>query len=318
MISILDADTFIYGQVTPDIFGRFGKVTLHKYTDASQVKAHVGDAQIVISNKVPMNDQTLPNPKNIKLIVVAATGYNNIDLNWASKHGITVCNSRNYSTQSVAEHTVLFLLGAAHRLKEHSFFVDDHQWSESPHFSCHQFPYFNLKGKTLGLVGYGQIGQAVAQMAKALGMKVVVAKIPGRTYSDSSRVPFKDVLSQSDFVSLHCQLSKLTHQIINQDSLAYFKPGASLINMGRGDLIDETAVADALKKNQLGVYAADVMVDEPPQNSSPLFKKSIKNRTLITPHVAWSSIESRQNMMQELYQNIEGFLKNKPRNVVNS
>lgn len=319
MIVILDADTFIYGEVTPDLFDKFGPVQLHKTTLPEQVQERIGEAEIVISNKVPLNADTAPNTKNLKLIVVAATGYNNIDLDWAKQNGILVCNSRDYSTQSVAEHTLAFLFALSHKIKEHMSFVDDLKWSASPHFSCHEFSYHNLSSKKLGILGYGQIGQKVAELAKGLGMDVLVSQIPGRTYKKSDpHQKFEAVLKQVDFLSLHCPLSDLTHEIINEESLKLLKPEASLINMARGPLVNEEAVAKALKHQELAYYASDVMSEEPPKMLSPLFKKSLKNRVLITPHVAWASVESRQNMMVEMLKNIEGYLKNQPRNVVNS
>ncbi|MCP5464074.1 MAG: glycerate dehydrogenase [Deltaproteobacteria bacterium] len=319
-IVFLDEETLNFSDPHFDL-GPLKKLGLYKgfkNTNASQLKNRVALADIVITNKVPINKKNFSSFKNLKLVCVAATGHNVIDSKLLAQNGIPVCNAHNYSQQSVVEQSILFLLALNHRLHEFTQATQDGTWSRSTHFCMTTLPFNNLKGKTLGIIGYGNIGKAVAKQAKQLGLKIIVAQIPGRQYGkNSSHQKLQQVLKHADFISIHCQLSELTNNLINKQSLKLLKPEASIINMARGQVVNSKDLAFALKNNKIRSYASDVLESEPPSRNHPLLQKSLKNKVLITPHIAWSSLESRQNLLIEITKNIQAFKKGKTRNQVN-
>lgn len=311
----LDSSTVDLGDVKLRELQKLGHYKSYKNTKQSQILKRAKNADIIITNKCTFNSEILQQLTQLKLICVAATGVNNVDLKAAQKQKIAISNVAGYSTTSVAEHSLLFFLAASHRLLEHHQASIKGDWSQSDHFTLLDYPYQNLKGKTLGLVGYGAIGREVAKLAKAFGMKVCVAKLPGRSYKNTThRESLNTVLKKSDFVSLHSALSKLTYQIINEDRLKLMKKTAFLCNLGRGALIDEKALVSALKKNQMAGFLTDLTSIEPPSKTHPFFQKSLQNKIVITPHVAWASLESRQKLLDEITLNIKAFLSGKKRN----
>ncbi|HLD44281.1 MAG TPA: NAD(P)-dependent oxidoreductase, partial [bacterium] len=265
-IIFLDAGSFDYTGVDLSGIRALGRCLTYHSTKPEQVESRIQKADVVIVNKVVLDKTHLENAKKLQLICVAATGYNNIDLNAAKKCDIAVCNTPYYSTRSVVEHTLMFLFALSHRLIEHHEACQKLKWSRSSTFNLTAFPFSNLNGKTLGIVGYGAIGKSVARLAKHCGMNILVAKIPGRKHDrKTKRTPLKTVLQQSDYVSLHCPLSPLTTRLVNRETLSLMKPTAFLLNLARGPVVDETAVALALLDNQIAGYAADVLSQEPPK-----------------------------------------------------
>lgn len=292
--------------------------TAQFYSDLSvdDIIKKAKQADIVITNKCVMDRKTIEQLPRLKLICVAATGVNNVDLIAAKEHKIAVCNVAGYSTHTVAEHAFLFMLALAHRFLEHDTASKNGEWSQSDSFTVLKYPFFDLRGKTLGIIGYGSIGKQVAKIARAFKMNVLIAALPNRTYKNKNRTPLKEFLKKSDFVSLHTALHQNTYHLINKNTLTYFKKGSCLINLSRGAVVDEQAVATALLKNQLTGYASDVLSSEPPPPHHPLLNSLLKQKVLLTPHIAWASHESRQRLVDEITKNIIFFLKGKSRNKI--
>ncbi|MBI2337012.1 MAG: D-2-hydroxyacid dehydrogenase [Deltaproteobacteria bacterium] len=314
-IVFLDVDTLDLGDINTQPLKQLGDYHATSLSHVEELSPSLRDASILICNKVPLKEKELPLLPNLKLICITATGVNNVDLNSAKAQGIAVCNVAGYSTTTVVEHALLFLLAFSHRLFEHHESVITQKWSHSPRFAYLDFPYRDLSGKTLGLIGYGTIGRRVAKLAKALGMKILIGKIPGRQYAASpKRCSLKELLKKSDYINLHCALSQQTQHLINAQTLAFMKPCAYLLNLGRGPLVNESDVALALENGTLAGYASDVMAQEPPPTNSPLLNEAIKSKVIFTPHIAWASQESRQRLINEIALNIQAFLKGKKRN----
>jgi len=285
------------------------------HTSAAESAERIQQAEIVISNKVALTRTTLQHAKRLKLICIAATGCNNVDLNAAAELGITVCNVHDYSTASVVQHVFAGLLSLLTQQATHQQAVQEGKWQQSPFFCLFEQPIYELSGKTLGIVGYGTLGKAVAQVASAFGMKILLAQRAGECEPKLGRLSLAELLPQADVLSLHCPLNATTANLIGRNELALMKPSAILINTARGGIVDETALATALKQGALAGAVIDVLNHEPPQNNSPLLQKNIPN-LMLTPHVAWASVESRQRLLQQLVENIEAFLKGRPRNLV--
>ncbi len=316
-IVFLDASTLNYGNVNTGPLKKLGNLISYDQTTPSQLKSRIKNADIIITNKVVLNESNLDLSPNLKLICLAATGYNNVDVEAAKKRGIAVVNAVGYCTDAVAEHALMFLLGLSRRFVEHHEAVMNKEWSRSRIFNVTDYPFSNLGNTTLGIVGYGAIGKKLTKLAKGLGMRVLVSKIPGKKYKDKTkRHALKTVIMKSDFLSLHCPLSPLTLHLINHDTLALMKPSAYLLNLARGPIVDETAVAIALLDNKIKGYATDVMEHEPPSKDHPFLDRKLRGKVFITPHVAWASVESRQNLINEIGINIQAFLKGKKRNRV--
>lgn len=272
------------------------------------------DYEIVISNKVVLSRETLKLNPQLKLICIAASGTNNVDLTAAEELNIPVCNVRAYATHSVVQHVFTLILSLTIRLQELQTAVDQGKWSESPYFSLLEYPVVELAGKTLGIVGYGELGQAVAQMARAFGMQVLIAQ---RNPDDQRphRIPLQQLLAQSDVITLHCPLIPDTQGLIQAEELKQMKSSAILINTARGGIVDEDDLLKALKTGQIAGAGLDVLSQEPPAKSHPLlvFKSA---SLIITPHVAWAARESRQRLLNEIARNIEAFNQGKLRNSV--
>lgn len=274
----------------------------------------LGRYDVVISNKVKLDRQTLQTNRNIRLICVSATGTNNVDLQAAHELGVTVCNVTAYATNSVVQHVFSLILALQTRLFEITSAVARGEWSRSPHFSLLDYPVQELAGKKLGIVGYGELGRAVAQVARAFGMEVIIAK---RNPQDSrqGRVVLNDMLPQIDVLTLHCPLTDETHHLIDKDELSLMKSTAMLINTARGGIVNESALLDALNSQKIAAAALDVLSDEPPCENHPLLAEQ-KNNLIITPHVAWASQESRQRLINQVAENIKAFNRGEIRNQV--
>ncbi len=308
-IIFLDSDTVDLGDIDLSPIKKLGDYIGLTYREKSHALTLAQHAEIIITNKFALGEKELAKLPKLKLICVAATGTNNIDFTATQKRKIIVKNVANYSTHNVAEHTLLFLLALSHRLIKHHQAVQVGEWQQSPHYALHQFPYHSLQGKTLGIVGYGHIGKQVAKLAKNFGMQILIAKLPKRKYQTKNRKTLQHVLQKSDYVTLHCQLSSLTEKIMNQKSLSWMQPTSYLLNLSRGGLIDENALANVLLQNKLAGFATDVLSIEPPQQNNPLLQTQLKNKVLITPHIAWASQECRQSLINKISLNINKFYK---------
>lgn len=311
-IVFLDGETLDFGGVSFERIEKLGAFVKFKQTSKSQLAARLRNAEVVISNKFVMDESAFKLAPKLKLICVAATGYNNIDIEAARRRGVAVCNVAGYSTESVVQWTIAFILSIAGRLPEYVS-RSKKEWPKSPSFVWPGYPIAEIAGKTLGIIGYGTIGKRVAAVAKSLGMKVLIARIPGRKYSGKSpvRVPLNSMLKQSDFVSLHAPLSPQTDRIMNAARIRQMKPTASLINMGRGQLVDSAALAQALKKGAIAAAATDVLEVEPPSAKHPLIQSE---KCYITPHIAWASQEARQRLIDLMAENIAAFQKSRKLN----
>jgi len=271
-------------------------------------------ADVVVSNKVLLTDEHLSQANHLKLVCIAATGTNNIDLESAARNNIAVCNVHGYATPSVVQHAFTLLLALTTRFNEYTSAVKQGAWSKSNFFCLLDYPIRELDGKIIGIVGYGHLGKAVAKVAEAFGMMVLLAK---RNSEDQrpGRIALHDLLPQVDVLSLHCPLTEETRGMIGADELALMKKDAVLINTARGGLVDEDALLDALKTHQIGGAGLDVLEKEPPPAGYPALKADMPN-LIITPHTAWASRESRQRLLDEIALNIEAFKAGELRNVV--
>jgi glycerate dehydrogenase len=285
----------------------FGELTLHEKTTPAQVIERLQGHNVAISNKVPLDAAAFAACPDLKLVLVSATGTNNIDLAAAREHGVTVCNCQGYGTPSVAQHTLLLLLALATRLQDYQAAVRAGRWQQSEQFCLLDFPIVELAGKTLGLLGHGELGSAVARLAEAFGMRVLIGQLPGRPVRDG-RLPLDELLPQIDALTLHCPLTEQTRDLIGAEQIALMKPGAFLVNTGRGGLVNEPALAAALRSGHLGGAATDVLTVEPPKNGNPLLDADIP-RLIVTPHSAWGSREARQRIVGQLAESAEAFFK---------
>jgi len=316
-ITFLDTATTTRGDLDFSALSALGELTGHETTATQEILSHAKGAQVLISNKVPLSQETIAQLPELKLILVAATGYNIIDLEAASARGIPVCNVAGYSTNSVAQHVFSLLLNLVTSV--HLYDRTISQWPDSPIFTSLEHPVSELAGKTFGIIGLGEIGKAVASLAEAFGMIVQVYQRPGSKNAlrpDLLRLAPEAFFQTCDVISLHCPLTETTAKIINETSLAQMKPSALLINTGRGPLIDEPALAAALQNGVIAGAGLDVLSQEPPTPDNPLLKRK-GNNLLLTPHTAWSTLEARQRLLTGLVNNLRAFLAGTPTNRVN-
>jgi glycerate dehydrogenase len=286
----------------------------HDTTPTAQVTQRIAQAEVVVSNKAYLGADTLATATKLKLICVIATGTNNVDLAAATACGITVCNVTGYAAPSVTQHVFALILALVTQLEQYRTAVQDGAWQRASGFSMLDFQIWELAGKTLGIVGYGSLGQAVAHVAEAFGMRVLIAARPGQAAS-RTRVPLHDLLSQADVVSLHCPLTEQTKGLIGAPELALMQPHALLINTARGGIVDELALAQALRAHRIGGAGVDVLSIEPPADGNALLDAEIPN-LIVTPHIAWASREARQRLVDETAKNIAAFLQGEARNRV--
>lgn len=283
-------------------------------TAAADLLPRLQGAQIVVTNKVRLDAATLAQAPELRLICVAATGTNNVDLKAARQRDVVVCNVQKYATASVVQHAFTLLLNLYTHVPQYHAAVQAGRWQQSTEFCLFDYHIREIAGKILGIVGYGELGRAVARVAEAFGMRVLLARRPGGE-SQPGRLPLAELLPQVDVLSLHCPLTAQTQGLIDAAALALLPPHAVLINCARGGIVDEQALAAALRAGRLGGAAVDVLAEEPPCHGSPLLEGGIPN-LLITPHIAWASRESRQRLLDELVLNIRQFLVGSPRNRV--
>lgn len=315
-IVILDGHAVNPGDLNWDFLDKYGEVTVYERTPVDEVAARIGDADIVLTNKSPINEKILNACPNIKLVCVLATGYNVVDCEATAKRGIPVCNVPDYGTAAVAQFTFALLLDLCHKVAHHAQSVRDGKWCACPDFCYWETPQMELAGKTIGIIGFGRIGRAVGKIAKAFGMDVIAYN---RSQCDEGKaigryVNLEELLTTADIISLHCPLTAENTGMINADTIAKMKTGAILINTARGPLVVESAVAAALESGKLRGFACDVISAEPMVENNPL--KSAPN-CIITPHMAWAPIESRKRIQDCTDRSIQAFLNGNPINTVN-
>ena len=279
----------------------FQQLEFFEHSNSDQVATRVDGVDVVITNKVPISAELMA-MANFKMIAIAATGTDHVDLEAAKHHGILVRNVQDYCTASVAQHTIGLMLALATRINSYHQDVQNGRWSDSPVFCFLDHPIVELEAKKLGIVGYGKLGQAVAKLAKAFGMEVLISARPGEDTIASGRVALNDLAAEVDILSLHCPLTSATQSIIDNTLLEKMRPEAWVINTARGALIDEHALKNALIEGKIGGAALDVLSLEPPENN-PLLSIALPN-LIITPHSAWASIQARQRLVDKIVLNI--------------
>jgi glycerate dehydrogenase len=314
-IVILDGYTLNPGDLDWAPVEALGSTTFYDRSSSDEIVDRAKNADAVLVNKVVLNEAVLSQLPKLKYIGVCATGYNNIDINSTNKYGITVTNVKAYGPASVAQHTFALLLALVNRIETHSKSVFNGDWSASADFAYWKTPLIELAGKTIGLIGLGDIGSQVARIALAFGMKVsAYRKNPGNTDNpEIEMVSLDTIFKESDVISLHCPLTEETKNIMRKENLALMKPSSYLLNTGRGPLINEEDLAQALKKKVIAGAGLDVLSTEPPATANPLLSAP---NCVITPHIAWASFESRKRLLQMVADNLEAFRKGQPENVI--
>lgn len=314
-IVILDAYAANPGDLSWDEFAALGELTVYDRTAQEDAAARIGDAEVVFINKVRLTDEIFAACPNLKLVSILATGYNIVDLAAARRRGITVCNVPGYSTRAVVQMTFALLLEICQQVGLHSGAVHTGRWQTCPDFCFWDRPLIELDGKTMGIVGYGAIGSAVDTVAQALGMKLLVTARHEKPVPEGARfVSLPELLAQSDVVSLHCPQTAENARMIDAGALAQMKDGAILLNTARGGLLDEQAVADALRSGKLLAAGMDVVSAEPIRADNPLLTAP---NCFLTPHIAWAPLETRRRLQAISAENLRAFLAGKPQNVVN-
>ncbi|MBD5551260.1 MAG: D-2-hydroxyacid dehydrogenase [Lachnospiraceae bacterium] len=300
-------------------FREFGEVDIYANTvTVEEVVERINDADIVIANKAPMKEEALKGAKNLKLICEFATGYDNVDLEYCKNNDILVCNVRNYSTAAVAQHSFAMALFLIENLHYYDNYVKSGTYGSQSRFSNFDKDFWELEGKTWGIVGMGNIGRKVAKIAESFGCKVIFYSASGNsTCAEYERVDFDTLLKESDVLSLHCPLSDRTRNLINLEAMKKMKKSAVLINVARGPVVNNSDLYTALTEGEIAAAGLDVLEKEPITADNPLGKFTDSNRLIITPHMAWASREARERLVDGVYRNIKNFLAGTPENVVN-
>ena len=304
--------------VSVDCISDFGEVTVYRNTvTTTEVLERVKDADIIIANKSPLREETLKNAPNVKLICEFATGYDNCDLEYCRSRGIRVANVRDYCTAMVAQHTFTLALALSQKLPHYDNFVKSGGYSAQDRFSNFDIPFTELDGKTWGIVGMGNIGRRVAKIATVFGCKVIFHSITGKSQcTEYPQVDKDTLLKESDFLSLHCPLSDISRNFIDAAALKKMKRTAVLVNVARGPVVNNADLYDALVSGEIMAAGLDVVEQEPLELTNPLNRLKDSNQLIITPHLAWASVEARMRCVEETYKNIEAFVKGEERNVV--
>lgn len=313
-IVLTDAQTVLDNLVDAKALKELGEVVEYGLLKYEEVAEKIADADIVICNKTKLDSYTLRLAKNLKYIGLFATGYNNIDIDYCKEHNIAVCNAGSYSTNAVAQHTFALILEHYNNTAKYNQFVQDGKWKRSKTFSPFVYPLSELAGKTIGIVGLGSIGQAVAKIANAFEMKVVAYNRSAREIDNVQMMPLDELLSISDIVSVHCPLNSESENMFNKETFAKMKRGALFVNTARGGVMNEQDLFDALESEHLGGAAIDTLAVEPMEEDCILM--NAKN-CIITPHIAWAPVETRVRLMNIVVDNIKNFLNGTPTNKVN-
>jgi glycerate dehydrogenase len=311
-IVFLERGTFAVGFRTPSFEHSWVD---YQTTHPEQILERLSDATIAICNKLPLRADVLAQLPSLRLIAVAATGVDNIDLEFCRSHNIAVCNGRNYATTSLPEHVLTLIFALRRNLIAYREDVIRGEWERAKQFCLLDYAINDVRGSTIGIVGYGALGKATANLARALGMEVLVAERKDKNVIREGRTSFADVLQRSDVLSLHCPLTDETRNLIGATELKWMKPTAILINTARGALVDEAALVEALKDGTIGGAGIDVLRVEPPESSNVLLEETLPN-LVVTPHVAWASREAMQALADQVIDNLDAFVRGEPRNLV--
>lgn len=315
-LAILDAQT-LGNDVNLDIFSDFGYLEIYNTTSSKERIDRVKDKNIIITNKVVIDREVIDSSPDLKLICVAATGYNNIDVEYAKQKGIAVTNVAAYSTDSVVQHTFAMLFYLLENIRYYDEYVKSGAYSKSPIFTHLDKPFYEIKNKVWGIIGFGTIGKAVGKVAKSFGCNVIYYSTSGtNTDPEFERYELDELLRSADIVSIHAPLNQRTKNLITYDKLKLMKKTSILLNLGRGGIVNEADLAKAIDQEIILAAATDVLEKEPIDEDNPLLKVKNKDKLLITPHIAWTSIEARRRLIDEIYLNIKAFLHGKQRNRV--
>ena len=316
-IVILDSETVSRGgDVSLEGITSLGEAQVYGYTPNEEVADKIGDADAVICNKCLVTEEVFEKCKNLKYVGLFATGYNNVDLKAADRHGAVVCNVPAYSTDSVAQHTFALILNHFNKIRAYADTVDNGDWVNYKLFTYFYIPTYELKGMTIGIVGYGSIGRRVAEIARVFGMKVLTfTRSPEKVGDGAEAVSLDRLLRESDVVTMHCPLTDTTKEMINKDALAKMKPTAYFVNTARGGVVNEQELADALNDGVIAGAGIDTLTFEPMRADCPL--RNAKNIT-ITPHIAWAPKQTRERLLETVAENLRKWRDGQPQNVVNN
>ncbi len=316
-IVILDSETVSRGgDVSLEGITSLGEAQVYGYTPNEEVADKIGDADAVICNKCLVTEEVFAKCKNLKYVGLFATGYNNVDLKAADRHGAVVCNVPAYSTDSVAQHTFALILNHFNKIRAYADTVDNGDWVNYKLFTYFYIPTYELKGMTIGIVGYGSIGRRVAEIARVFGMKVLTfTRSPEKVGDGAEAVSLDRLLRESDVVTMHCPLTDTTREMINKDALAKMKPTAYFVNTARGGVVNEQELADALNDGVIAGAGIDTLTFEPMRADCPL--RNAKNIT-ITPHIAWAPKQTRERLLETVAENLRKWRDGQPQNVVNN
>lgn len=299
-----------------NMFKDFGEFETYVTSTPDQIAERCKDAEAIIVNKLPINESTVGSCENLKVVLITATGYDNLDVPYLKSRGIAVCNVKGYSTDSVVQHTFALLFYIYEKLRAYDDFVKDGKYAEHDIFTYFGEPFFELKGKVWGIVGLGEIGRGVAKIAQAFGCEVVYYSTSGRnSNNDFEQVSFEKLLEISDIISIHAPLNEKTKFLFDKEAFKKMKKSAVLINVGRGPIINDRDLTDALKSGEIAAAGLDVLEKEPMSKESPYFEITDSRKLFITPHIAWATKEARERLMKETYYNLKAIIdKTEPRN----
>ena len=303
--------------VSVDSLSKLGDVTVYNNTAYGDIAERVHDADVIIANKSRLNEDTLKDALNVKLICEFATGFDNVDIPYCKSRGIGICNVRNYCSEMVAQHTFALALYLSEKLRHYDDYVKGGEYGSQDRFSNFDLPFTELAGKTWGIIGMGNIGQSVAKIATAFGCRVIFYSVTGKSSVTAyERVDFDTVLRESDYLSIHCPLSDITRDLIDAAALSKMKSTAYLINVARGPIVNQQALYEALTQDKLAGAGLDVLLKEPIAEDNPLKEITDSGRLIITPHLAWASVEARTRCVSMTYDNIEAFMNGQTLNRV--
>lgn len=315
-ITVLDGYAANPGDLSWQPLSEYGKLTIYERTSASELIERTKDSEILLTNKVLLMREQIDMLPKLQYIGVNATGYNVVDINYARQKGVIVTNIPAYSTESVAQMVFAHLFNVANRVEYYARQNRKGRWASNPDFCYWDTPLIELYGKTIGIIGLGNIGMRVAQIASALGMKVTAVTSKDSAYLPPhiQKVTIEELFAGSDIITLHCPLNAETKEMVNRTSLRQMRQGAIIINTGRGGLVNDQDIADALCEGRLSAYCADVLTDEPPSADNPLLHC---DKAYLTPHIAWATREARSRLIDIAIDNVRAFCQGKPQNVVN-
>lgn len=315
-IVFLETDS-LGDDVDLSIFDNLGEVIKYPRSEGDKNKERIQDADIVVVNKVPMNEASLIDALKVKLICITGTGTNMVDFPYVNKRNIRVANVKGYSTNSVVQHTFALLFYIYEKMNHYDMFVKNGSYMKSDIFSCFDLKFNELWGKTWGIIGFGDIGKGVARIAQAFGCNIIYYSTSGKNNNEEyQKVDFDTLLKESDIVSIHAPLNKDTENLIDEVALNKMKKTAVLLNLGRGPIVNEDALVKALEDNRIGGAGLDVLKIEPMDKTNPLIRIQDSTKLVITPHIAWATVEARKRCVSEVYENMKAFLNGEDRNLV--